>query len=96
MSGKVTVVVNVYGGLVQDIGAPRECADDVTVVVVDHDVDGDDPVTYYECAPTPIDAWTQDPDGALAVARRRGSRDVRRALGLDSTPSVRRKGTVGK
>jgi hypothetical protein len=82
MCDKVTVVVNVYGGLVQDVGAPRGCADSVTVVVVDHDVEGDDPVTYYECSPTPIDMWSDEPEGALAVARERGSEDVRRALGL--------------
>jgi hypothetical protein len=86
MDEKAIVVVNVYGGLVQDVGAARECADDITVVVVDHDREGDDPVTYYECTPTAIDKWVDDPDGAVAVVRRCGSDEVCRALGLNSAP----------
>jgi hypothetical protein len=80
---EIVIVVHIASGLVASVGARREDAPRLRVVVVDDDVldDGESEGVWTEGV-TPLDAWSRDAGSALVRAAGELPEDLRHELGL--------------
>jgi hypothetical protein len=83
-SDEIVVVVSVYGGLIQDVGARGRDIPRLRVIVTDHDTyettDGEAGV--YTESVTALEKWARDEDSALVRAAGELPQELRRELGL--------------
>lgn len=81
---EIVVVISVYGGLIQDVGARERDLPRLRVIVVDHDTygatDGEDGA--YTESVIALDRWARDEDSALVRAAGELPDDLRSELGL--------------
>jgi hypothetical protein len=80
---EIVVVIHIAGGLLAGVGARRDDAPRLRLVVVDEDIrrDGEGEGIWTE-TPTALEAWSRDADSALVRAARELPDDLRFELGL--------------
>jgi len=81
---EIVVVISVYGGLVQDVGARGRDIPRLKVIVTDHDTYGttDGESGVYTEQVTALERWSRDSDSALTRATGELPDDLRSELGL--------------
>jgi hypothetical protein len=81
---EIVVVISVYGGLIQDVGARGRDLPRLRVIVTDHDTyettDGESGV--YTESVIALERWSLNEDSALVRAGDELPEDLRRELGL--------------
>ena len=79
---EIVVIINVHGGLVQDVGARRADIPKLRVIVVDHDnIKAGDEGGYTEVV-TALEDWGRGSDDSLPLAADELPDALREELGL--------------